>query len=215
MKHATVCAIGLALLATGLTSAQVFSNRELISILDGRAAFPYPSSIAVFGITDPLVSVTATIVKLTHTSPGDIDILLVGPTGITLMLMSDNGDGADVVDITLTFADGAPPLPTVLVSGTFSPPSAAQFDPMPAPAPVGPYGTTFAPYLAANPNGTWNLFVVDDAGVDVGDIEGGWFLTFTTSAVPEPTTMILGGLGIGGAILAGRRKLLRCRKAKK
>lgn len=215
MKHAIVFAIGLALLATGPTSSQVFSNRELITILDGRAALPYPSPIVVSGITDPLVSVTATIVKLTHTFPGDIDILLVGPTGITLMLMSDNGDGADVVDITITFADGAPPLPAVLVSGTFSPPSAAQFDTMPAPAPVGPYGTTFAPYLAADPNGTWNLFVVDDSGVDVGDIEGGWFLTFTTSPVPEPTTMILGGLGIGGALLAGRRKLLRRRKAKK
>jgi hypothetical protein len=60
-------------------------------------------------------------------------------------------------------------------------------DAFPGPAPMGPYNTP-APTGAAtfgsvfdgtNPNGTWSLYVFDDAAMDSGTIAGGWELDIT------------------------------------
>ena len=42
---------------------------------------PYPSNIAVAGLTAPITKVTVSINSLTHTFPDDLDFLLVGPAG--------------------------------------------------------------------------------------------------------------------------------------
>ena len=50
--------------------------------------------------------ISKVIVKLNglqHTYPDDIDILLVGPGGERVMLMSDAGGSKDVVNVNLTF----------------------------------------------------------------------------------------------------------------
>jgi len=39
--------------------------------------------------------------------------------------------------------------------------------------------TAMSVFNAANPNGTWSLFVADHSGGDVGDIAGGWSLSLT------------------------------------
>ena len=44
------------------------------------------------------------------------------------------------------------------------------------------------------PNGTWKLFVFDDAGGDIGAYALGWCLTLTTGSVPTTTTTIASSL---------------------
>lgn len=48
-------------------------------------------------------------------------------------------------------------------------------------APLPPYGYTLTGLNGGNPNGTWLLFVEDDALLDTGVISNGWFITLTTA----------------------------------
>ena len=49
-------------------------------------------------------------------------------------------------------------------------------------APPPPYGTNLSALNGGNPNGTWELFVQDDAVIDAGTISNGWVLTLTTAS---------------------------------
>ena len=126
---------------------------------------------------------TTSIKGLSHTFPSDIDMLLVGPGGQRLLLMSDVGGGTDAVNATITFDDAAAsPIGATVVSGTFRPTNIGTGDTFPAPAPAGPYPDPqlLSVFNGVNPNGTWRLFVVDDIGADAGSIAMGWELKITT-----------------------------------
>ncbi len=162
-----------------------FANAAAITINDNAAASPYPSSIAVAGTTGPFDRIVVTLSGLTHTFPGDVDVLLVGPGGQEFVLMSDAGGGGDVNGITLSLEDaGAATLnQTQLATGTFRPTNYdTTTDAFPAPAPAAPYAnpapagsdTLVGTFGAVNANGTWNLYVRDDAGSDTGTLSGGW-----------------------------------------
>jgi subtilisin-like proprotein convertase family protein len=158
-----------------------FANPASISIPNSGAATPYPSSINVSGISGTVTKVTASISGLSHTFPGDIDILLAGPAGQRIILMSDVGSGTDAVNVNLTFDDAFPAIAATVVSGTFRPTNSGTGDAFPAPAPGVPHGSALADFNGTNPNGAWRLFVVDDAGGDLGSIAGGWSLSFQTA----------------------------------
>ena len=49
-------------------------------------------------------------------------------------------------------------------------------------APFPPYGTNLSALNGGNPNGTWELFVQDDAPQNIGAITNGWILTLTTAS---------------------------------
>ncbi|HEX7180496.1 MAG TPA: proprotein convertase P-domain-containing protein [Thermoanaerobaculia bacterium] len=144
-------------------------------------ASPYPSTINVSGITGTVSKVTATLNGMNHTFPGDIDILLAGPAGQRIVLMSDVGGSVDLTNVTLTFDDAGPAIPATITSGTFRPTNSGSGDAFPAPAPPLPHGTSLSDFNGTNPNGNWSLFAVDDAGADLGNISGGWSLSFQTS----------------------------------
>ena len=144
-------------------------------------ANPYPSTINIAGSSGTVAKVTATLTGFSHTFPGDVDVLLVGPGGQTVVLMSDVGGGTDAVNTTLTFDDTAPAIGTSVVSGTFRPTNSGTGDPFPAPAPALPHGSALSVFNGVNPNGAWRLFIVDDAGADVGSIAGGWSLNIVTA----------------------------------
>jgi len=148
---------------------------------------PYPSTITVAGLGGNVTKVTVTLLNLTNSFPDDIDILLVGPTGQTLVLMSDAGGGTDIGSVTLTFDDTAGgPLPDAgqITTGNFNPTDYGAGDTFPAPAPAGPYGTTLSAFNGINPNGIWALYVVDDTAGDVGSINDGWRLSLTIQLDP-------------------------------
>jgi extracellular elastinolytic metalloproteinase len=168
------------------------ANPAVITIPNSGAATPYPSNIVVSGATGTVRKVTVTLSNFNHTFPGDVDVLLVGPTGRKMILMSDVGGGVDAVNVSLTFDDTAPPIGATVVSGTFRPTNSGTGDTFPAPAPGAPYGAALSDFAATNPNGTWSLYVVDDATGDVGNFNGGWSLNIITVApacVDQPCTL--------------------------
>jgi subtilisin-like proprotein convertase family protein len=142
-------------------------------------AAPYPSSFAVGqdAAHGRIKRLRVVLSNLTHTSPDDLDLLLQGPDGRTVLLMSDVGGEGDLAGTTLTFEDGAPPIPDSgpLPGGTYSPTNAGTGDTFPAPAPTGPYGTSLSQWHNTRPEGTWRLFAVDDVSGNVGAI-GNWGL---------------------------------------
>ncbi|OTW39958.1 hypothetical protein [Bacillus thuringiensis] len=181
-----------------ISSTQTFSNTTSIAVPGtGTAgiADPYPSQIVVNGMSGVIQKVTVTLKNIKSTFPDDIGVLLVGPQGQTLILMSDVGSVGDIANITLILDDDAvSPLPAQdpVVSGSFKPANytdSSGDDNWPSPAPVPPYGDPALGqglnlFNGTDPNGTWSLYVVDDARGDVSSITGGWELTITTSC-PE------------------------------
>ncbi|MEY4385505.1 MAG: hypothetical protein RLY20_788 [Verrucomicrobiota bacterium] len=174
--------------ATSLPTVSAFTNGSLITIRDTNSALPYPSSINVAGMSGNISNVTVTVHGFNHTWGSDVDVLLVGPVGQNVMLMSDCGDG-DVNNVTLTFNDDAAgPVPgSSLTSGTFKPTNLSDVsllgDDFPVPAPAGPFGSTLSVFSNSTPNGTWSLYVLDDGPGDTGTIAGGWSLTISTLAI--------------------------------
>ena len=186
----------LVVFASSSALAQTFSNTNPIQINDAAAATPYPSTITVSGLGS-LISITVTLTGLTHSFPDDVDILLVDPLGYAAVIFSDVGGGPDLTgnSYTITLDDAAPlnvPDNGPLLSSTFKPTNAgAGTDPFPAPAPSGTTASALSTFNGINPNGTWSLYVVDDTAVDGGMISGGWSMTISAAAIPEPSTWTL------------------------
>src|SRR4051812_29686061 len=67
-------------------ATQTFSNPASTTIKDFPTSTPYPSTIAVSGLSGTVTKVTVTLTDLNHPFPDDIDILLVGPTGVKTVL---------------------------------------------------------------------------------------------------------------------------------
>lgn len=172
----------------GLVAATLsHSNAAEITVPDAGTAgssSPYPSTIAVSGINGTVSKVTVTLKGFSHTWPADLDVLLVGPSGQTLVLMSDAGGGNSVSGLNLTFDDAAPATLSDVaapVSGTFKPTNYGSGDTFSSPAPGGPYGSSLGVFNGLNPNGEWLLYVQDDASQDIGRLTQGWQLNLTTS----------------------------------
>lgn len=182
--------------STAQAATATFANNAGMALVDAAVAAPYPSTINVSGVTGTVTDVRVRLENVSHGFPGDIDLLLVGPTGQSVVLLSDQGGTTDLVDVDLAFADGGAAVPAAVVSGTYVPTNSGAGDPFPAPAPAGPHGTTLDGFDGLNPNGTWSLYAVDDAGADVGDIEG-WSLRITTGTENETPISAGPGAGVG------------------
>jgi Ca2+-binding RTX toxin-like protein len=168
-----------------------FANNTPIVIPDSGPATPYPSTIGVSGLSAVVTDVDVTLNNVTHTFPDDIDVLLVGPQGQSVIVMSDVGGFDPITDRTYSFDDSAAnlvPDDTTAPAGTYKPTDSVEAgeenDTFIAPAPAAPYSKQLAAFNGTDPNGTWSLYVFDDAGSDSGDIEG-WSLRITVAA---PTT---------------------------
>jgi RTX calcium-binding nonapeptide repeat (4 copies) len=147
----------------------------------GRAN-PYPSDITVRNLYPHITRVTVTLESLSHSFPADLDILLTGPQGTSVLLMSDAGNGFNINNVRLGFDDAAPtllPLAAPITSGTYRPTNYGAGDTFPSPAPPPPYATQLGgatgAFPGSNPNGVWHLFIFDDSGADVGQLIG-WTL---------------------------------------
>jgi subtilisin-like proprotein convertase family protein len=161
-----------------------FAAPGRITVPSAGAAIPYPSSNLVAGVVGVVLEGTVTLSNVNHTYPDDLDILLVGPGGQSVMLMSDAGGPVALGNVTLTFnsaAANALPDSSQLTGGTWQPTDYEVGETLPAPAPPGPYGTNLAVFNGLDPNGAWRLFVYDDTGGDSGSIANGWGLRLTVA----------------------------------
>jgi subtilisin-like proprotein convertase family protein len=183
----------------------VFTNTSPITLPAGAPgttsgpADPYPSTIFVGGpIGGAITDVNVVLDGVTHTFPDDLDVLVVSPIGSAVLIMSDACGGDDVADFFWRFDDQAPaPMTDDTPDGCFpfnvQPTNYGAGDTFPAPAP-GTSSATLAAFNDGNPNGTWSLFIVDDAGGDVGDIDTGWAVEIAT----EPYQILIPGSGTSG-----------------
>lgn len=181
--------------------AAVFTNANQITIPSQGAAVPYPSTINVSGlegtITNAPGSVKVTLNQFNHTYPADLGIVLVGPTGAALLLQDRVTSGQDAVNVTYTISDDAAarlPEKDGIAPGTYKP-TAYFLHSFPPPGPgtnyanPGPFGggaaTLTSVFGGTNPNGNWNLFIVDFQNGDSGSIDSGWTLEIAVTPPPD------------------------------
>jgi subtilisin-like proprotein convertase family protein len=179
------------------STVPLFANTGAIVINDvqnnGGRATPYPSTIAVDGLSGTITDVNVTLSGLGHSFPQDASILLSSPSGTNVVLMSRAGGALPISNVRVTFDDQASaPVPQsgTLTDGTYRPSDYKASDDYRTPAPLGPYSKVLSDLIGTSPNGTWSLWVQDDATPDVGNITGGWTLAITTTA---GKAIVLGG----------------------
>ena len=170
-------------------TATALSNTAAIEIPatgEEGLASRYPSTISVPATRGVLTDVNVTLTGLTHPVEDDLDVLLEGPDGTTVVLLSDwSYPRCSFADADLTFDDSWPPLRDSCQSGNYAPTNHGRGgDTFPFPAPEGTPGTALSWFNGTNPTGNWNLYIVDDDDYprsgDVGELSG-WSLTLTTS----------------------------------
>lgn len=161
-------------------------------------ASPYPSTIDASAISGSIQKMTVTLYGVTHAWPDDVDILLVGPFGQSVILMSDAvGTNANPLNsVTLTFDDSGPSLPQSgpTPSGIYKPTDYFVGDIFPGPAPAGPYGSTLSVFNGWSASGDWHLYVVDDFYPGDSGLISGWSINFT---LLPPSTILLDNLPAG------------------
>lgn len=195
-----------ALAPTGASadSFNVFSNDGLGPVGGAGNEGPanrYPSSIEVEGLPGDLTKVTATLLRIASGKPDDIDMLLVGPEGDEVMLMSDACGKTSFQDDVITFDDDASasppnegPCPTGSVV-SFKPSNYVGSSPEPDQFGAGggifpPYESTLSTFAGTDPNGFWDLYVFDDDSEVNGFEILGWALTLTVESPPAPPTIV-------------------------
>jgi hypothetical protein len=164
----------------------------------------YPSTIVVSGVAGTVTNVTATVVGLSSASGDDIDMALVGPNEEQVMLMSDacGVNPNTLSEKTWTFDDAA----QEFLSDPGSCPAAqvASFKPSnyenpeldslskEGGGPPPPYTNSMSDLAGGSPNGSWELFVLDDNKTGfVGFSFGAWALNLEIEPPPPPAPTVV------------------------
>jgi subtilisin-like proprotein convertase family protein len=186
ISSATATPVGIC--AGGNSQLNVVAGESVNTVTGGGLtinslgnATPYPSTIAVSGVPGTITNLKVTITNLTHTFPVDIDMVLFGPTGAHSIIFTDAiGGSGGTTGRTYTFQAGAPALPAsgFPASGTYGV-AGSSYNGVGTPSAVT--NTGLGVFNSTNPNGTWSLYVFDDATGDAGSI-GSWSLEITTGA---------------------------------
>lgn len=205
-----VAALVLAVLAPG-ASAATFSNTAPFDVADASGTdapytpgkgMPFPSDIAISGLPGHLNYVSVTLKGVTHHRPDDLDVMLVGPGGQRVVLLSDAGENTPISNADLTFDDfaaGFAPDASAMAPGSYKPTN--NFgglgeppdgnDAFASPAPGPPRSPTLSQaFEGTNPNGSWHLYVVDDRPDETGTVNLGWSLDLQASNWPPPRSEV-------------------------
>ena len=202
-----VAAAGLVAASGAQAQVGTFSQLSPITFADNAAATPYPSSINVSGLPKGVTDVNLSLKSWDQLSSDATDVLLVGPGGQAVVVLSDVGSGA-VTGLDLVLDDeAANGVPAVPVSGTWKPTNVNPVgDAFPPPAPATATAATLSGFDGTDPNGVWSLYVVDDdGGGDTGNFDS-WSLQITTVDTPAAPVISAPTNGLdsdGDFILAG------------
>ena len=158
------------------TKAVEYTNNESVSITSCGAANPYPSTIEVTGLNNPVDSLTISLDNFTHTYPTDVVAILESPNGTSVVLMATIGGAFAVYQVDITIQDGALSFDEFnLSSGIYSPTNngtTGQATCMPDVLPEEPFGSSLSEFSGIDGNGTWSLYVYDRYSGDGGSIAG-------------------------------------------
>jgi hypothetical protein len=203
-----LCSIPIALLwlcllqAVALAETHTFLNTTPLYPTGGAGevgpANKYPSSIVVSGVSGTVTKATVTLAGYTSANPTDTFMVITGPNGQKVMLMSDVCGSAVFQNNNWTFDDSAPTF--LSKSGpcanyqqaSFMPTNYGQAEPDDlsawGAAPAPPYVNALSFFYGSPPSGTWNLYVVDDdATCCLGFDIAGWALTLEVQPPSGPT----------------------------
>ena len=195
-------ALSVSLLAavTSTTEAAVYtpSNTTTFTMtsLTFGPATPGSTIIKIYGTATTISDVNVTLNSVAHNNPDDLDILLVGPDGTAVPLVSDVCGSSASGSITLddeaaAAAPDAGPCPP----GSYKPNNVGSGDTWD----ITPTGSTLAAFDTKVANGSWTLWVRDDTAPGGTGTIGGWSLTITTAAnaamaIPGPTSTVGDGV---------------------
>ena len=161
-----VVVVALALVVQAAPAAHADSYfGGAVAFNDAAPASPYPGTIVVNTTETVVQDVNVRISNLTHPFPADLDVLLVGPGGQSVMLLSDVGPSAASSNDDLAFDDQAgADAPDPLVPGTYRPTNVDDgvADLFPAPASLAPFGGPLSAFNLRDPNGPWSIYALDD-----------------------------------------------------
>lgn len=156
---------------------------------------PVSDTIVISGAINAICGLNLNT-DITHTFASDIEMFLTSPAGTVLTISTDNGGGNDDVFAGTTWGDGA---------GSVAPPGSADdfsyTDGVAATA-LAPE-EAFSNLIGEDPNGTWTLDVMDDAGGDSGTLNS-WGIDFTTCSctIPEADlSLVKTGAAVGSDII--------------
>jgi len=149
----------------------------------------YPITIHVFGQPTNLNNVIVTLLGLSHARSSDLEVLLVGPSGKAVILMSHVGGASGVNGATSVFKQDSPAIPAPQSfpippheTSTYLPSNYGQVvlpqfgnDP---PPPGNFYISDLSGFRGDNPNGNWKLYIYDDATGASGSLSGSWYINF-------------------------------------
>ena len=153
-----------------------------------------------FGQWGRIVDIYFTLNGLTHTFPGDLDFLLLGPGGTNLEFWSDAGGSTPISngDFTIRESVAFALLPDFggIASGTYRPADYGEVERSsnwglapglvinhPATGGTATFASAFGD--AWVDNSTWSLYVRDDAAADVGSLAS-WGVQFNYRFIVKP-----------------------------
>jgi hypothetical protein len=130
------------------------------------AADPYPLTRTVSGVNGVITDLDVSLTGVYHARPADLEMVLEGPRGQKVALMSDVCGGSTAVNQAWAWDDeaispmyGATPCP----DGSYRPGSKVNDELMPYPLSLPlDLRTTLGEFDLTDPNGAWRLWVYDD-----------------------------------------------------
>ncbi len=141
-------------------AGQVFTSASSIGLSgsNGGRSLPYPAAINVSAVVGKITKVSARLNNASQPSSSwalDLRIVLVGPTGQSVALMSNAGGSYSLGGVTVTFDDAAAsalPKTSAIATGSYRPANYTSGSlNMPSPAPSATPGSTLALFNGSNP----------------------------------------------------------------
>jgi subtilisin-like proprotein convertase family protein len=179
-------------LEDALNNLVIQSNTTPIPLPDNaQPPTEYPSTITIAAPPGNLAAISV-LVRVTHGRARDVDLVLVGPTGVVSLVMADClGDSVLANDLLVFNATSTTDVPSVttpppIPSGAFRATNVADAVPDDdtfyphASLPPAPYPADLSLFVGTNPNGVWRLYAKDDlaGGGGTGAVEA-WQLWVT------------------------------------
>ena len=164
---------------------------QVVVNVSNNMASPIPDNDQVVGVASVvtvaqmggITSARVLINNITHTAAGDLDMFLIGPTGLQRELSTDNGALADNF-VNTVFSDGAAaviPTTGAPYNGAFRPEQSLTTT----------FGTDFSRQRSS---GNWTLRIFDDATGDTGTLTGWTLLACVDPLSACGDSMVNGGV---------------------